>query len=354
MNSSFQHARRSLLILFLAVFVSACSLANPVPTPTPTAEPAPLPTASPSPEPSPTPLAPRVVLLAPPGADPAWVNTLQPVLSAPADQAGLRFQVLPALAPAELADVRAVVVLPPDPGVVALAAAAPDAHFLAVGIPGLTAGANLSVIDASGGSPDQTGFLAGFIAAEITTDWRVGIITESGTAQGASASQGYANGVTYFCGLCLPAYPPFPASGYPIVVELPPSAGPADWQAAVTYLSSWQVETAYIVPTLAQEPLLNDLAQAGIHLILPDSPPADLQESWVASLGSGDVLEPVAEVWGKILQGGEAVYVALPLGISGANPALLSPGRQRLAEEMLGDLMAGLIDTGASLVTPAP
>ena len=38
--------------------------------------------------------------------------------------------------------------------------------------------------------------------------------------------------------------------------------------------------------------------------------------------------------------------LALPLGLAETNSDLLSPGRQRLAEEMLNDLNAGLIDTG--------
>jgi hypothetical protein len=35
-----------------------------------------------------------------------------------------------------------------------------------------------------------------------------------------------------------------------------------------------------------------------------------------------------------------------PLGFTGTNPDLLSPGRQQLVETMLADLLAGFIDTG--------
>ena len=194
--------------------------------------------------------------------------------------------------------------------------------------------------------PDQMGFLAGTIAAEITPDWRVGILTAVGSGEGEAMRQGFVNGVFYFCGLCRPLYPPFPNTGYPITLQIPAGGNAADQQAAINQLRSWQVGTVFVDPAIADDALLDQLAEAGINFILAGPPPQQNRLNWVASLGFGDSLQAVAAGWSAILAGESGGSLALPLGLAETNPDLLSPGRQRLAEEMLNDLNAGLIDTG--------
>jgi hypothetical protein len=48
------------------------------------------------------------------------------------------------------------------------------------------------------------------------------------------------------------------------------------------------------------------------------------------------------------------VKVALPLTFLDVNPDLFSPGRQRYAQEVLTDLLAGFIDTQVDLATGEP
>lgn len=334
--------------LALGLALAACALGAPPVTPAPTIAATPLPSPTPTARPTPTDLPPLAVLLAPQGANPAWVGALQPRLAESAEKAGLRFQVRPSLSAAELGQLKVALVLPPDPGLAALAAAAPQAQFLAVGIPGIQPGSNLSVVGGGGDRPDQAAFLAGYTAAMLVQDWRTGVVTQADTPSGEAMRQGFANGVTYFCGLCLPVYPPFPAGGYPIGYQLPAGAGPADWPAAITYLKSWQVGVVYVDPAVAASGFLAALAEAEINLILAGPPPEELQPRWVASIGAQDPLSSVPEVWETVLQGKGGQQVALPLGFTQVNPDLLSPGKQRLAEEMLADLLAGFIDTGAT------
>ena len=158
--------------------------------------------------------------------------------------------------------------------------------------------------------------------------------------------QGFVNGVFYFCGLCRPLYPPFPNTGYPITLQIPAGGNAADQQAAINQLRSWQVGTVFVDPAIADDALLDQLAQAGINFILAGPPPQQNRANWVASLGFGDSLQAVAAGWSAILAGESGGSLALPLGFTETNPDLLSPGRQHLAEEMLNDLNAGFIDTG--------
>jgi hypothetical protein len=263
-----------------------------------------------------------------------------------AQEAGLRFEVRPSLAVTETESVRIVVAIPPDPGLAALVAASPDVRFLAVGFQGLQPAKNLSVIASSSGRPDQVGFVAGYVAAAITEDWRAGVISEADTPAGKATSLAFSNGVTYFCGLCQPVYPPFPNLGFPVQVDLPANAGPDDWQAAITSLKTWQVGTVFVYPSLADEQFLAALAEAGINWIITGPPPNALRAHWVASLGAGDPLQAVPDAWAKLIAGEAGALVTLPLEFTAVNPVLFSPGRQRLAEAMLADLLAGYVDTG--------
>ena len=75
---------------------------------------------------------------------------------------GMRFQVRNTLSTAELAEpgLQVVVALPPDPGIAALAAAAPQVQFLAINIPEVAAGGNISVLGGNA-QTDVAAFLAG-------------------------------------------------------------------------------------------------------------------------------------------------------------------------------------------------
>jgi hypothetical protein len=288
------------------------------------------------------------VLLAPPDADPTLVNTLETALEAPINDAGMHWQVQQSLSPDDFtqAQVRLVIALPPSSGLADLAATAPQTQFLAVGIPGLVPQTNLSLIEPTGVQPDYHGFMAGAIAALLTKDWRVGIISLSDSPGGIAARQAFINGAIYHCGLCRPAYPPFYI--YPVYVELPASATAAEWQAAADTLIANQVETAYVFPGAGDETLLSYLAQAGINLIGSQPPPAGIEEHWIATL-STDPVPQIQALLPELLNGQGGKVLPMPLQISNANPDLFSTGRQNYAQIILDELLAGYIDTG---VTP--
>ena len=308
-------------------------------------------TAEPTPEPTitPTPLPPLAVLLAPEGSDTELANAWQTTLHDQVTAAGLRWQVRQRLNPEDLtSDLQLVIALPPDPGIAALAAAAPQTQFLAVEMPGVQAGGNLTTIGASGAQPDQQGFLAGYIAAMITPEWRVGVISVSDTIEGRSARTGFLNGAVYYCGLCNPNYAPF--YEYPLYIELPSTATSAEWQAVSDYMIDHYVQTIYIYPGAGDEDMLNYLAQAGIEIISSGVPSETLRPNWVASLNT-DVLELVQMLIPELLQGNGGQNLPLPIAITQVNPELLSSGKEALANTILQDLQDGYIDPGVDPAT---
>lgn len=340
-----------LYAILIIGLLAACGKAPAAPTvtpelvivPTATTEVKPTPTATNTPAPS------LAVLLASPGADMNQTGVLQTALNDTITAAGLHWQVRQQLTPGELGPtVRLVVALPPDPGLAALAATASDTQFLAIGIPGLEPTENLSVVGAQGPRPDQQGFIAGYIAAMLTPDWRVGAITISDSVEGRAARSGFLNGAVFFCGLCNQSYPPF--YDYPRYVELPASASSAEWQAAANHMIDYYVETVYVAPGAGDLAMLATLTAAGINLIGSGVPSEAIQANWVLSFAS-DPLALVQQVLPEILAGQGGQNLPLPLELTQINPALLSPGKQALVEQVLVDLLAGYINTGVDLVT---
>lgn len=341
----------TLILILFGCLLAACSSAPGGGTATPSLEPTrpltpeatPSPTVSP-PTDTPTPLPPLAIFLSPAQADPALAAELEGLLYTVVTRAGLRWQVRPSLSPDDLPDgLQLVVALPPAPELPALVAAAPQVQFLAVGFGELPAAPNLSTVALQGASAGQQGFIAGFIAALITADTRVAMIGLAENADSQSALIGFSRGITYFCGLCQPNYPPF--YDYPYSLELPAGAQSIEWRALADFLLDHSVQTVFIFPGAGDDAMLQYLAEAGVSLIGAKSPPAGLEAHWAATLRS-EPLPVIQQLLPELLAGNGGLQPLTPLVIAETNPELLTPGRLRLAEETLSDLLAGFIDSG--------
>jgi len=56
-----------------------------------------------------------------------------------------------------------------------------------------------------------------------------------------------------------------------------------------------------------------------------------------------DVIKAIQAAWPQLVSGQGGLAVQSPLGLSDIDPLLLSPGKQRLVEQMLQDLQAGFV-----------
>ncbi len=341
-------------ILFLTLLLIPAALAGcgGLPGPdqaTPTALPATAteaPTPTPLPSPTPTELPPLVVLLAPPEADPALVDALQASFSDLARQAGLRWQVRQSISPEEAAsEVDYLIALPPGNGLPELVAAAPQTRFLAVGIPGLETAPNLIAVGSEGDDPLQAAFAAGYTAAAMTPEWRIGMIGVENEAHPA-IREAFANGVRFFCGLCRSGVPPF--YEYPIPTSLPAGAADAEWRALADFLIDRAVRTVYVVPGAGGEDLLRYLADSGIAIIGGIQPPESARAGWAFSIRKPDLAGVYLEYWPQLLEGNTGQNPPLPPAVTDVNPQLLSPGKQRLAEQILADLQSGYVSPAAA------
>ena len=338
------------VLLLLALF--ACSSIQSENTPSITQESNPTPTRqlTATLAPTTTQLPRRVVLLAPSGSEQAIVDELAGVLEELSNQQGLRFETRQSLGPTDFeADgIILVIALPGDPGLKELINQAPKTQFLAIDYPDMQLGSNLSLIQTSRDRPDTPAFIAGYIAAVVTTDWRAGVIIPAGSSVGEVIRESFANGMYFFCGLCRSVYPPYPIPGYPLFYELSPGATLNDWQAGIDYFKEWQVQTVYVSKPVDEDPLLTALAQAGFNLITARKPPTGMEASWIASISSGDIGGKIRALFPKLLGGEGGQSIVLAPVIEAANPDLFSPGRQNMVEVMIADLTAGYIDIGVN------
>ena len=293
-----------------------------------------------------------VVLIAPPEAEASVSDQLSLTLSELAAAEGLEFEVRPSFTQDDLsAEIKLLAAIPPDPGLSELARAAPGTQFLGILIPGLEPTDNLTEIHDDEIRSDNIGFLAGYLAAVVTPEWRVGTISNNDSTEGVNQRQGFLNGAVFFCGLCRQTYPPF--LNYPLYAEAPAASGPQEWQAVADILIDNAVETAYVAPGTGDDALFAYLAEAGINLIGTTSPPSGLQDHWIATI-TADISAAVRNAWPDLIadQGG-AEYPA-PLTVTEINPDLFSPGRQRLVDNLISELTNGFIDTGVETTPGQP
>src|SRR5690242_12383 len=168
----FVRPRFIILFVVIAVVLNACGGGTPAVTSTPI--PIDTPIVPPTAAQTATPTIPLAILIVPADLDKDASDLYQKTVYDLAQTSGFRFQVRNTLTPAELEPgLKVVIALPPDPGIAALAAAAPQVQFLAINIPGISPGGNISVLG-NNSQTDVSAFLAGYTAAMITDDHRIG------------------------------------------------------------------------------------------------------------------------------------------------------------------------------------
>jgi hypothetical protein len=293
-----------------------------------------------------------VVFVAPPEADSAASEEIATTLSELAAAEGLDFEIRPSFSKDDLsAEIKIIAALSPETGLADLAGSAPAIQFLGVLIPGLEPAANITVIEDQGIRESDIGFLAGFLAAVVSPEWRVGTISTSDSPGGLDHRRGFLNGAVFFCGLCQQILPPF--LDYPLFSEAPAGSTPSEWRAAADILIASAVDTVYVAPGAGDNTLYEYLANAEINLIGIGPPPPGLEENWIGTI-SGDFQSAVRAAWPGLLTEQAGTTHIVRVTITNINPDLFSPGRQHLVEKMITELSAGFIDTGVGTGVSSP
>ncbi len=299
---------------------------------------------------TPTPEIPLALLVIPVDMDQETADIYQALVYNLAQDSGMRFQVRNTLTQADLEPaLRVVIAFPPDPGLLALAPAAPQAQFLSVNIPDMVAGGNLSVL-ANTDRPDIAAFISGYISAMITNDYRVGLMIPKDDALGVTTKTAFQNGFDYFCGTCNAfIFPPWctVTPCYPQYIEIPAEEDPITYNAYSDFLIiQRQVETIYVPSQFATPDLLTYLSTNGI-LVIGDASPAKKYGNWVSTI-QPDVIQGIESAWSQLLAGTGGINVTSPLVLADVNSEHLDTGKEANAQQVLDQLQSGLILTGVN------
>jgi hypothetical protein len=333
--------KQTLFILLTIALLTACggndspevSAPTVVPSHTPPPSATPIPTLS-------TPLA---LLIIPTDLDKATSDLYQKTVYDLALASGFRFQVRNGITPQDLADptLKVVIAFPPDPGVANYAPTAPNVQFLAVNIPNITAGANISVL-APSTQVELPAFLAGYTLAMLIGEYRVGMLYPDGDGEAMAAVNAFNNGMHYYCGLCDGIY--IDPISYPAVLAIPSNEDPGKYGGyANVLINDKKVGGLYIYPSLAKDDFLSYVGTQGA-LLIGTSRPEPRPGGWVMTI-SPDTIKAIQSAWPQLIAGQGGQNVQSPLGLADVDTSILTEGKLRLVQETLDALITGRILT---------
>jgi len=324
-------------IIMIGLMLSACAGTN-----EPAASPTPLPTDTPVVPPTltSTPTIPLAVLVLPADMDTETSDIYQRTVYDLTQASGMRFQVRNTFTATDLEPgLKVVITLPPDPGIAELAAAAPDVQFLSINIPGVSAGANVSVLGSNSQSTIAA-FLAGYTAAMLTDDYRIGMLMPKDNNDAIQSFNAFANGRKFYCGLCRPYF--YLPWDFPQFLEIGAEQDVNDYDAfADILILQYKVRTIFIHPDIYTQDLVDYIGTTGTSMIGTTSP-EQRPAGWIMTI-QPDTIQAIQSAWPSLISGQGGLTVQSPLGLSDIDPGLLSPGKQQDVQETLDKLQRGLI-----------
>lgn len=286
--------------------------------------------------PTATAAVPAVILTMAPDADPGMISLTQSAVETLAGDSGLQVLVYDSLTPELIhAGVRIVVGIGVD--LSGFAAGNPSIQFVEVGRPGSVPGANLSVIGDPVVDEQRRAFMAGYLTALVSSDYKVAGLLASDVSTTTEEVNAYVIGARFFCGLCNPKYPPY--NSFPQWDTLPSGSAAGAYQPAAQQFVNLGVEVVYIGETLATPELTGYFSDLGLKVVAASGPDVP-RENWVATV-TLDPAPALMAMWPDLLAGTGAQVSPMSVGLADTEAGLISDGRQRLFDEMLVELAAG-------------
>ena len=292
----------------------------------------PLPTASPE--------LPVVMLVAGTDADPGTVDRVQSILEELAAESSLGLVVKQGLEGDMLdSNVRilAGISLNLDPA--ALAGTNPGTAFVLIDQAGAASAANLSVIGDPMVDQQRQSFMAGYLAALVSSDYKVAGLIPAGNPLSEIMTDAFVVGAEFFCGVCNPLYPPF--ENYPQWESLSAEEAADGFQPVVDALVIKGVEVLYVQSQLATSEMLTYLAGTTLKIV-GDGMPDTARNNWVGTVTT-DPGPALIELWPDLLAGSGGVQLPSAITLTDTEAGLISEGRLRMFVEMAEDLEAGLV-----------
>jgi len=192
---------------------------------------------------------------------------------------------------------------------------------------------------------DHTAFMAGYLAALLAPNFRVGALLP---AENPATSQAFVNGANYYCGLCASLL--YPLNKYPFISTQPVASPAATWQAGFDAININKINVLYLTKEAATPELLAYLAALDVAMIGNQTPPVEGKPKWVATIYS-DGITPIREIWDDLLagKGGKVLNAALKISDNqyvsvGDGLVWLSQGKLEFAQKTMDLLQDNFIN----------
>ena len=285
----------------------------------------------------------QLLLWAPDGS-----NTLLDQLKPIADTNGLATVLTTNLTPEAInPKTRLVVTSASADSVLQMAAAVPLTLFMAVNVEIADAPANVFSFKvqspAIASSHAQNAFAAGYLFGLIIPDYRAGVISQGGTAEGSQTKGGFQVGEQYYCGLCNSRNAP--VTFYPKYAEISDPQNQAEWMAAADALVAEGVASIFIQPEVSSQALVDYLLSRNMLLIGVEGQAGLGQgQGWVATISSSGSNLSLGQAVEELLNNGSLPLISeVGLDLININREYLSEGKQAYFDVVRRDLLSGLI-----------
>jgi len=330
-------------MILLVLGLAACGPAVPTDLPSITEAIPALPETAVSPvNPSPTavPMLPTVLLVMGAQVDPGAAARIEAAVQTLAVENQHIFQVVQELTEDQITPNVAIVVgVGQGLDVAGTADRYPETVFIAIDQAGVAPADNLNVIGDLVIDQERQAFMAGYLAALISEDYKVAELVPPESEGGMMVQDSFVVGAEFFCGSCRPLYPPY--LDFPQIFSLSPEDAVENFQPTVDTLLSNGVEVVYVPGALATPELLTYLDSVNLNVI-GDSSPDIVRNNWVGTI-KADPVPALRDKWSDWLAGSGGMQIPGSITILDLDAGLISEGRLRMFNEMAADLQAELV-----------
>lgn len=182
-------------------------------------------------------------------------------------------------------------------------------------------------------------FIAGYLSAILSNDWRVGGLLPAIEYQNTSAEKIFQNGVEFMCGRCSPTFGPI--VNFPVTTTLSSPEDNEGTLQAFSEISPNKINILYIPSAYLFDDLVILLHQSGITIV-SDSVPGQDRSDWIDYAIVDDLSNLILESISESEQNEDLQIVPISYSVE-AITAELSPGKNNFITLMINDLQKGFI-----------
>ena len=296
-----------------------------------------------SPTLTPTQSVQKIILISDSAMDEFTLSQVQTALETLTVEAGYALEIQDRASLEGKTGVLMVVSIGEDVDVKSLAQRYPEVPFVAVDNANSVPASNVFVIGDPIVDQQNRAFMAGYLAALISEDYKVAAIVPSETDTTEIVLESFVIGARFFCGLCQPKYPPY--QSFPQWQTLPVENLEEQYQPIIDNFGNSGVEVLFVQGDLAATSLLTATSEYGMTVMSDQSPEMRLNN--YAGTIVNDPGQVLSDLWSEILNGLDGFRVPAPVILADRNPDLVSEGRYSMFLEMLENLQNGLVSAEA-------